>query len=95
MDDRFRLGADLFRRLAHPGRLEVLDLLRRYSPRSVSELQELTGLERTALSHQLRVLREGRLVRTEREGKHVLYALADDHVASIVGDALSHIEEPG
>ncbi|MEZ4317907.1 MAG: metalloregulator ArsR/SmtB family transcription factor [Myxococcota bacterium] len=93
MDASYELGADLFRRLAHPGRLEVLDLLRQYSPRSAGELQEITGLERTALSHQLRVLREGDLVRTFREGRHVMYALADDHVAHIVGDALLHVQE--
>jgi DNA-binding transcriptional ArsR family regulator len=91
--DDYTVAATFFRALAHPGRLEVLDLLRRSAPRSVGELVEATGMERTAMSHQLRILRNARLVRTRREGRQVLYALADHHVAHIVQDALIHVGE--
>lgn len=85
--------AALFGLLAHPGRLAVLVCLLESAPRSVSELVAATGSERTALSHQLRRLREGRLVRRQRKGRRHLYELADHHVAHIVRDALQHVAE--
>ena len=82
--------------LSHAGRLKVLALLAEAEPRSVGELQQSTGLERTALSHQLRILKEARLVRVERDGRRKMYSLADHHVAHIVRDAIVHVaEEPG
>ncbi len=62
-------------------------------PRSAGELQEATGLERTSLSHQLRVLREARLVSRERDGRKQLYRLADQHIACIIRDAIDHVSE--
>ncbi len=92
-EDDYAVAAALFRCLAHPVRLEVVDLLRVAAPRSVSELVDAIGIERTAMSHQLRVLRQARLVRTERDGRRVLYALVDHHVAHIVHDGLVHVSE--
>lgn len=79
--------------VAHPARLLVLLALQRRGPLSVGELVELSGLEQSAMSHQLRVLRAARLVSAERQGKQVIYALHDAHVAHIVEDALSHTGE--
>ncbi len=84
----------LFAALAHPVRLRVL-LLLDGGDRTVSELQEATGVEQSALSHQLATLRKARLVLTERDGRHVRYRLADHHVAHIVRDAVLHADEPG
>lgn len=91
--DRIEAAAKLFSALSHPGRLQVLALLAEAEPRSASELQEATGLERTALSHQLRILKDARLVRTERDGRRRLYFLADHHVSHIVRDAILHVAE--
>lgn len=86
-------AAELFAVLAHPGRLHTLLLLAEHEPRAVGELAEATGIEQTAMSHQLRQLKDARLVRAEREGRHVLYRLTDQHVADIVRDALAHVRE--
>lgn len=86
-------AAALFGVLSHPIRLRVLALLSEHQPRTAGELQELVGLERTALSHQLRILREARLVCAERQGRRQLYQLADHHVAHIVRDAIAHVSE--
>ncbi len=59
----------------------------------VCALAELLGMELSAVSHQLRVLRQADLVRSRREGKTVYYALADDHVRQIVCMGLAHINE--
>lgn len=76
--------------VAHPVRLLALVALRRRGPLSVGELRDITETEQSHLSHQLRVLREARLVRTERQGKQIIYSLFDAHVAHIVEDAVRH-----
>lgn len=92
--DHVPAAARLFGVLAHPGRLGILVLLGRTTERSVTELQDALGLERTLLQHQLRILRESQLVRVTRDGRHKRYALADHHVGHIVRDALAHVAEP-
>lgn len=83
----------LLRAIAHPGRLQVLLALNRLGPMSVSELQSQCGIEQSAMSHQLQVLRGARLVTSKRVGKRVIYDLNDKHVAHIVEDALLHASE--
>lgn len=83
----------LFKALAHDSRVLVLAALGRRGPLPAGELQRVSGLEQSALSHQLRILRECRLVSAERRGKQVIYALHDAHVARIVEDALQHTAE--
>lgn len=86
-------AAALFRAMAHEQRLTVLLVLSRAGPLNVSDLLRHTGGEQSALSHQLRVLRDHRLVKRERRGREVLYRLADPHVAHIVEDAVAHVSE--
>lgn len=83
----------LFAALAHPVRLDVLLLLEELGEATVTTLQERIGVEQSALSHQLRALRQANLARGERRGRHVVYRLADHHVAHIVRDALLHVRE--
>jgi len=90
--DRERTIA-LLRAIAHPARLLVLLTLHRRGPMSVSDLQRHCGIEQSAMSHQLQVLRSARLVSTRREGKQVIYDLQDKHVAHIVEDAILHASE--
>lgn len=91
-DVTFVRTAALFSALANEGRLRVLVALQQQGPLSVGALVPLSGLEQTALSHQLRALRTAQLVSCERHGKQVVYALADDHVGSILSDAIAHID---
>lgn len=85
----------LFAALAHPARLQVLLLLGREGPRSVRELRARTGLEASALSHQLRILVDARLLSRRAEGRSAVYQLHDHHVSHIVEDALAHMGEEG
>lgn len=59
----------------------------------VCDIAELLGMTKSAVSHQLRVLRQAKLVTAERKGKEVYYSLADGHVAKILDMAMEHIEE--
>lgn len=59
----------------------------------VCAVAQLLGMEMSAVSHQLRVLKQADLVRSRREGKTVYYALADDHVRAIIRMGIDHINE--
>ena len=59
----------------------------------VCHMAELLGMSVSAVSHQLRILRDADLVRTRREGKTVFYSLADDHVKTIIDQGLDHVAE--
>ena len=59
----------------------------------VCDIAEILNMTQSAISHQLRVLKQARLVRNRREGKQIYYSLADDHVRTIIGQGMDHIEE--
>ena len=84
--------ADLFRIFSDSTRIRILNALEE-GERSVGDLCGLTGMTQSAVSHQLRVLKDSRLVRFRREGKNVLYALADEHVRTILETGLEHLGE--
>lgn len=84
----------LFAVMAHPARLLVLVALARRGPMAAGDLQLVAGLEQTAMSHQLRGLREANLIEARRQGRQMIYELVDDHVAHIVEDTFSHVAEP-
>ena len=77
--------------LSTPSRLLILGRLRR-SPATVGELSEATAMEQSAVSHQLRLLRNLGLVEGERRGRSIVYALYDDHVAELLDQAVFHSE---
>jgi ArsR family transcriptional regulator, lead/cadmium/zinc/bismuth-responsive transcriptional repressor len=83
----------LFRAIGHRDRLLVLLALAETDRLCVSDLVELCGTTQSAMSHQLRTLRNAGLVKTERQGKQIFYALDDRHVASIIQDAVAHVAE--
>lgn len=85
--------AAIFAVLGDPTRLRVLSALLP-GELCVCDLAAATGVNRTTVSHQLRVLRDHRLVRRRRDGKIVFYALDDDHVVSLLAMASAHAEEP-
>jgi DNA-binding transcriptional ArsR family regulator len=84
--------ADTMFALSTPSRVLILGCLMD-GPRSVSDLTELLGMEQSALSHQLRILREHTLVRAERVGRRRLYALHDEHVTALLQAGLRHVQE--
>jgi DNA-binding transcriptional ArsR family regulator len=77
--------------LATPSRLMILTRLRE-APCTVTDLAESAGMEQSAVSHQLRLLRNLGLVTGTRSGKNMVYALYDNHVAALLDQAVHHIE---
>ena len=83
----------LLKGFADKTRLRLLCLLRDREV-CVHELVDALDMSQSAISHQLRVLRDARLVTHQREGRHVYYRLADAHVREMLENALSHGAEP-
>lgn len=83
--------ASTLQALATPSRLRILARLQE-GPCPATELAEAVGMEQSACSHQLRLLRNLGLVTGERRGRSVIYALYDNHVAELLDQALFHVE---
>ena len=83
--------AETLQALATPSRLLILARLRR-EPCSVTQLSRDVGMEQSAVSHQLRLLRHLGLVTGTRQGKNTVYALYDNHVAMLLDQAVYHSE---
>lgn len=83
---------DLFKALSDPGRLNIIYALSD-SEMSVTELAESLDVEQSSLSHQLKILKNVRLVSVRREGRKRVYALADDHVYTLITQVISHAKE--
>ena len=84
--------ADLFRVFGDSTRIKILYALHD-NELCVQDIANAVALSQSAVSHQLRVLKDSKLVRFRREGKTVYYALDDDHVRSILSMGMDHIEE--
>ena len=84
--------ADLFRVFGDSTRIKILYALND-NELCVQDIANAVQLSQSAVSHQLRVLKDSKLVRFRREGKTVYYALDDDHVRSILSMGMDHIEE--
>lgn len=77
--------------LSAPSRLLILSRLRE-APSTVTEITEAVGMEQSAVSHQLRLLRTMGLIVKARAGRNITYSLYDDHVASLLDEAVYHAE---
>ena len=84
--------AELFKIFGDSTRIKILYVLLE-SEMCVCDIAQLLGMTQSAISHQLRVLRGGNLVRSRRDGKSVFYSLSDDHVRTVVRTATEHIRE--
>ncbi|MBQ9251840.1 MAG: helix-turn-helix transcriptional regulator [Clostridia bacterium] len=84
--------ADLFRMFADSTRVRVLNELRKREV-GVTELANELQMTTSAISHQLRTLKDARLIRARRDGKGIIYSLADDHVRTILDMGMEHLEE--
>lgn len=84
--------AELFKVFGDTTRVRILYALFE-SELCVNDMAQLLGLSQTAVSHQLRVLKNNKLVKFRKEGKIVFYSLSDDHVRSIIEMGMEHVEE--
>ena len=84
--------ADLFKGFCDPTRVHILSLLQE-DELCVTEIAERVALSQSAISHQLRLLKQMHLIKFRREGKNILYSLADDHVRTILQMGLEHVME--
>ena len=83
---------ELFRIFGDSTRIRILYVLFE-AEMCVCDIAQLLGMTQSAISHQLRALKNVRLVKFRREGKTVFYSLADDHVRKIIGQGMEHIRE--
>ncbi|NTW64169.1 MAG: helix-turn-helix transcriptional regulator [Chlorobiaceae bacterium] len=84
--------AQLFKVLGDNTRIRILDALFR-SELCVCDLTTLLGMNQSAVSHQLRVLRDARIVKSKKQGKNVLYSLDDEHISELVRMGSEHVRE--
>ena len=84
--------ADLFKVFADTTRIKILFALMA-RPMPVGELAETIGATQSAVSHQLRQLKQAHLVKFQRDGKSVIYSLSDDHVYTMLAQGMTHICE--
>lgn len=84
--------AETFRVLGDPTRVRILDALSG-GELCVCDIATLVGISESAASHQLRLLRNSRLVRPRRAGRLVYYAIDDHHILELLRQALTHVEE--
>lgn len=85
--------ADLFKVFGDPTRIRLLVVLLEREELSVSDLADALDMTQSAISHQLRTLKQNKLVKARRDGKQVYYSLDDEHVRSIIEAGLEHVEE--
>ena len=84
--------AELFKGFADTTRVQILSLLV-HQELCVTEIAERVEISQSAISHQLRLLKQMHLIKFRREGKNILYSLADDHVLTILEMGLEHVLE--
>lgn len=91
-EEHLVLVADLFHVFGDLTRVRLIQALF-CCERCVQDLSESLGLSQSAVSHQLRVLRQARLVRGRRDGKNIFYSLDDAHIEQIFAFAKEHVRE--
>lgn len=84
--------ADLYKVFGDSTRIKIMYLLFK-SEMCVCDIADVLNMNQSAISHQLRVLKQNKLVKNRREGKSVIYSLADEHVMSILSQGMEHILE--
>ena len=84
--------AELFKIFGDTTRIKILYVLFE-SEMCVCDLAQILNMTQSAISHQLRALKQSKLVKYRREGKTVFYSLADSHVRTIIDQGMEHVEE--
>lgn len=91
-DEKLYELADFFRVFGDSTRIKILYVLLQ-SEMCVYDIASLLGMTQSAISHQLRVLKQMQLVKFRREGKTVFYSLSDSHIENILNQGMEHISE--
>lgn len=91
-EETYQRLADIFKALSDPTRLKIINALR-IQELCVCDIQEAVGLSTSAVSHQLRTLRNLDLVKYRKEGRQAIYSLADEHVLALFSQGLEHVLE--
>ena len=84
--------ADFFKVFSDSTRIRILYVLK-CSEMCVCDIAEALNMTQSAISHQLRVLKQMKLVKNRRDGKTIFYSLSDDHITTILSQGIEHIEE--
>ena len=84
--------AELFKIFGDSTRIRILYVLFE-AEMCVCDIAEVLGMTQSAISHQLRLLKQAKLVKNRRDGKTIYYSLADDHVRTIIYQGMEHVEE--
>ena len=84
--------AELFKVFGDSTRIRILFVLFEAEV-CVCDLAKVLNMTQSAISHQLRILKQNKLVKSRREGKSIFYSLADDHVRTIINQGRDHVEE--
>ena len=84
--------AELFKLFGDCTRIKILYVLFE-SEMCVCDLAQLLGMTQSAISHQLRALKQSKLIKSRRDGKTIFYSLADSHVRTIINQGMEHIAE--
>ncbi|HKM34605.1 MAG TPA: metalloregulator ArsR/SmtB family transcription factor [Lachnospiraceae bacterium] len=91
-DEEMQDLAEFFKVFGDSTRLKILCVLK-CSEMCVLDIANLLNMTQSAISHQLRVLKQMDLVKNRRDGKTIFYSLADSHIVTILSQGLDHIEE--
>lgn len=89
MNQKIENSVNIFKALADETRLKIIDAIIKES-KTVSQIVETIGESQSGVSHQLKTLKESKIVKSERKGKCIYYSLADDHVKKIVTQTFLH-----
>ena len=92
VEDEMSDLAELFKCFGDSTRIRILCVLLE-GEFCVNDIAEALNMTQSAVSHQLKLLKQAKLIEGKREGKQILYSLADEHVRSIINIGLEHIEE--
>ena len=84
--------AELFKNFSDSTRIRILYCLIE-KERNVTEISELLNINQSAISQQLRILKNSKLIKNRRDGKSIYYSLDDDHVYNIIAQGIEHILE--
>ena len=91
-DDITTAASDFFKAISDKTRLRILTALVS-AELCVCDIATLLGMSQSAISHQLRFLKQARLVKSRKNGKTVYYALCDDHIQTILAQGIAHVQE--
>lgn len=91
-EEEMVLLAELFKVFGDSTRMKILFVLS-HGELCVCDIAEILSMTQSAVSHQLRILKQAKLIKNRREGRSVIYFLADNHVRTIISQGKEHIEE--